>query len=92
MEIRLFRNPKGRKPTPSRVVTLDKKNVRLAIRQARRELKTDWAALDLADQRDDTTRLQAGVYNEQGHLEWQAHIDSESSLNGARRMVVEEER
>lgn len=92
MEIRLFRNPKGRKPTPSRVVALEKKNVRLAIRQARRELKADWAALDQFDQRDESTVLRAGVYNEQGKLEWQAHIDSESSLNGARRMVVEEER
>lgn len=89
MEIRLFLNPKGRKPTPARVVVPAHKNVRIAIRQARRELREEWKSLPEYNAKD---VVRVGVYNDAGKLEYQAHIDGDSALNGYRRMIVEEER
>ena len=89
MEIRLYQNPKGRKPTASRIVPLEGENVRQAIRTARKELRAEWAGLPDYNAKD---IVRVGVYNAQGKLEYQAHIDGDSALNGFRRMIVVEER
>jgi len=89
MEIRLFHNPKGRKPEPLKVITPPTRNVRINIRLARAALRKAWAALPTYQPKD---VIRVGVYNDEGKLEYQARISGESALNGYRRMIVAEER